>query len=69
MKKLLFVFIILASFLIGFLSGILISNRYSSETTLEGLRIIKTDKLTGKIEIFTFKGSPRRYIKTGEIRK
>jgi len=67
MKKLLFVFIVLASFLVGFLSGVLISNRYSTETVREGYRIIKIDKLTGKIEYYDYNSAQRKYIKGGEI--
>ena len=67
MKKLLTVFIILGSFLIGFLCGVLISNRYSTETAREGYRIIKTDKLTGKIEYYDYNSTQRKYLKRGEI--
>lgn len=68
MKKLLAVFIILGSFLIGFLSGVLMSNRYSTETIRKGFRIIKTDKLTGKIEIYDYNSTQGRYLKKTEIK-
>lgn len=69
MKKIFIVFIIMGSFLIGFLSGILMSNRYSTETIAKGYRIIKTDKLTGKVEIYDYNRSQRQYFKTTEIKK
>ncbi len=68
MKKLLAVFIILGSFLIGFLCGVLMSNRYSTETIRKGFRIIKTDKLTGKIEIYDYNSTQGRYLKKTEIK-
>lgn len=68
MKKLLFILIVLCSFLIGILSGVLISNRYSTETIRKGFRIIKTDKLTGKIEIYDYNSTQGRYLKKTEIK-
>ena len=68
MKKLLFVFIILGSFLIGFLSGVLMSNRYSTQIAYEGYRIIKTDKPTGEVEVYDYNSKQRKYSKITEIK-
>lgn len=67
MKKSLIVFVVLISLLIGFLGGVLLLNRYSTEAIMRGLKIIKTDKLTGKMEVYQV-GKGGGYFKIQEIK-
>ena len=52
MKKGLIVFIVLVAFVVGIVVGINLAERYTTRSEIQGLQLIKTDRLTGKIEIW-----------------
>jgi len=69
MKKHILIIVILASFLVGFISGVLISNRYQTTTAHGGSTVIKTNRLTGKVVYSRYDVDRKTYGKYVEIPK
>ena len=69
MKKQIVIVLVFVSFLVGFILGILLSNRYQTTATHQGSTIIRTDRLTGKVEYSRYNPENGGYSRYIEISK